>query len=331
MIPGVPDCDFNRGEPPLTRKQVAEFANSYTDYQFIDSEHELERNGRKIGKPSASFLLDEDSTFRVKDGVKSYPKGTWMLTAHLTDQEAIETALNGGYTGASPTVKNRKVADRYKAALKSQTMTYPEMISACKSYSQGELIKDVVDPVVLSVSLTGKPCQEHSKFCKYKIGDKMTNSNEVDVKTKVLAALGMTNEAEVTALKSQVETLDEKIDGLEEEFKSSLKSMQDSFEETLTNALKEVGSGASKSQNPKDDDEDGEGTEPTNEEGNEDAGNPEPTNEDDDDDEPEPPKKKTRGASKSQPIHNNSSDGDRFEKDTYTFMGRRPDGTAKSI
>jgi uncharacterized protein YceH (UPF0502 family) len=70
------------------------------------------------------------------------------------------------------------------------------------------LIKDVPDPVVLSVSLTKQPCLHESKFCEL-------DNMEEDVqsfKSKVLSAIGMSEEAEVLALKAEVNSLEEKID-----------------------------------------------------------------------------------------------------------------------
>lgn len=338
MVPGIPDCDFDRGEPPLTEEQILNFAKSYENYQLVDSEHELEFNGRKIGKPLESFILDDDTSLILLNGSqKSYPRGTWMLSTHITDPEAVQTALDGGYTGASPTVKNREVADRLYAALKSESITYEEFMGACKSHSLDGLIKDVVDPVVLSVSLTKKPCQHHSKFCKHNsLGENMSDDTK-KMKARVLNALGMSEEAEVSALKSQVDELDEKIDGLDEKFESSLKSMEERFTETLKEALKPAS--ASKSKDDDDDDEEGN-------EGEKGETNPQPNpekppeNNDDDDDEegdegeegetkPKPNKKK--GASKSRPLHNNGDPAQKEEISTYKAMGRRPDGTAKTI
>ena len=175
MIPGIPDCDFGRGEPPLTVEQIKYFEKTYHDYHLNDEEHKFEFTGETIGHPVESFILDKDTNFTLLNGSKkSYPQGTWMLSTNITDPEAVQTALNGGYTGYSPTVKNREVADRLISALKSELITYSEFIGACKSRSMDGLIKDVVDPVVLSVSLTKKPCQHHSKFCKHNIlGDNM--------------------------------------------------------------------------------------------------------------------------------------------------------------
>ncbi|MBQ6345003.1 MAG: hypothetical protein IJI96_02710 [Methanobrevibacter sp.] len=334
MIPGVPDCDFDRGEPPLTVEQIKYFEKTYHDYHLNDDEHRFEFTGETIGKPVESWILDTATDFTLLNGAqKSYPTGTWMLSTRITDPNAVQTALTGGYTGYSPTVKNREVADRLISALKSELITYPEFMGACKSHSMDGLIKDVVDPVVLSVSLTRKPCQHHSKFCKHNIsGENMVN-NDSDVKTKVLAALGMTNEAEVSALKSQVDTLDEKIDGMEEKFESSLKSMEENFTNTLKEALSEVGS--SKSKNDDDDDDNGDGDGDPEPNPDTDGNTNPPANKDDDDDDedgdPEPPQNKKKGASKSKPLHNNGDPAPKEEINTYKAMGRNPDGTAKRI
>ena len=328
MIPGVPDCDFDRGEPPLTVEQIEYFEKTYHDYRLNDDTHKFELNHQTIGEPLESFILEEDTDLTLLNGSKkSYPKGTWMLSSRITDPVAVQTALDGGYTGYSPTVKNRNVADRLISALKSEIITYPEFMGACKSHSIDGLIKDVVDPVVLSVSLTKKPCQHHSKFCKHNISGENMKNNDSDVKTKVLAALGMTNEAEVSALKSQVDELDEKIEGMEEKFDSSLKSMEENFTKTLKEALKPVGSSKSKED---EEGEEGEGeTKPPAKEPTE------PPKEDPEGEEGEgetkPPAKKTKGSSKSRPLHNNGDPAPKEETSTYKAMGRNPDGTAKHI
>lgn len=335
MIPGVPDCDFDRGEPPLTTEQIRYFEKTYHDYHLNDDEHRFEFTGQTIGKPLESFILEKDTDLTLLNGSKkSYPRGTWMLSSRITDPVAVQTALDGGYTGYSPTVKNREVADRLISALKSEILTYPEFMSACKSHSIDGLIKDVVDPVVLSVSLTKKPCQHHSKFCKHNISGENMANNEPDVKTKVLAALGMTNEAEVSALKSQVDDLDEKIEGMEEKFESSLKSMEENFTKTLKEALKPVGSSKSKGKNEEEEEEEeGEGENKPNPNKGETKPpeNPEEEEEEEGEGETKPPVKKKKGASKSRPLHNNGDPTPKEEISTYKAMGRNPDGTAKTI
>lgn len=334
MIPGVPDCDFSRGEPPLTVEQIRYFEKTYHDYRLSDDEHQFEFTGQTIGKPIESFITDKPTDFTLLDGsLKSYPAGTWMLSTRITDPGAVQTALNGGYTGYSPTVKNREYADLLISALKSEEITPSEFASACKSHSMDGLIKDVVDPVVLSVTLTKKPCQHHSKFCKHDIlGDKMSDDAK-KMKSRVLNALGMSEEAEVSALKSQVDeledTMDTKFEALESKFESSLKSMKDSFEETLRKSLKEVGS--SKSKTPEEEEEKPE----ENEETKPPAEGEKPEEEEEEEkppaEETKPPKKKQKGASKSRSIHNNEDPQKKEDVNTYKAMGRNPDGTAKRI
>ena len=235
MIPGAKDCDYSNGEPPLTKEQISQFAKSYEKYQFIDHEHGLTRNGQKIGVPVNSFLLTNDTTMNTVDGSKTYPAGTWMMTSQLTDEVAIKNAMDGGYTGYSVSVFNRERADQYLEALKTDS-TLPIPV-ACKTINSGgtALIKDINDPVVLSVSLVKSPCLHDSKFCELD-GDIMTDEVK-SMKSKILDAMGMSEQAEVEALKSEVVSLESKIDEMQKDFTEALKSMQEEFNKTLTDAL----------------------------------------------------------------------------------------------
>ena len=134
MIPGAKDCDWINGEPPLTSEQIREFAKSYEKYGFIDHEHGLTRNGERIGEPVDSFLLTEDTTMHLIDGsLKSYPRGSWFVTSHITDPEAVQLALGGGYTGYSASVFTKSRADEYLTALKSEPDT--PLPCSCKDVS----------------------------------------------------------------------------------------------------------------------------------------------------------------------------------------------------
>ena len=238
MIPGARDCDYKNGEPPLTKEQISEFAKTYENYQFIDHEHGLTRNGVRIGTPTNSFLLSEDTTLTLPDGsLKNYPEGSWFITAHLTNEDAINTALEGGYTGYSASVFSKNRADEYLAALKENKDT--PLPTACKSISSGgtALIKDVPDPVVLSVSLVKSPCLHDSKFCE--IGEIMEDDVK-SMKSKILNAMGMSDEAEVVALKEEVQSLESKIDEMKAEFDKALSTLKGEFEKILSDALTPV-------------------------------------------------------------------------------------------
>ena len=314
LIPNAHDCDYHNGETPLTASQVMAFKESYDKYGFVDHEHGLTRNGRKIGEPSESIILDHDTTFTLYDGTsKTYPSGTWMLTTHITDEEAISEAMKGYYTGYSPSILPRKSADKYLEALKTKGEC------SCKNINSmgNSLIKDVPDPVVLSVSLTRQPCLHESKFCK--LSDNMENE-EVSLKSKILTAMGMTEEAEVIALKSEITDLKGEIEAMKTEFQESLKSMQEEFKQTLTEAMKPVEEVAEKSE---EEDE----TEPTTTEAEE-------VEVEEADEETEEVAEKTEevvehGESKAEPVHDNIQAEKSKPKSVYEVLGRYPSGVRK--
>ena len=327
LIPYAKDCDYKNGETPLNPEQITAFKESYDKYGFVDHEHGLTRDGRKIGEPSESIILDQDTTFTLYDGTtRSYPVGTWMLTTHITDETAIVEAMKGYYTGYSPSILPRASADKYLAALKAGKGND----CACKNQvsSMGNsLIKDVPDPVVLSVSLTRQPCLHESKFCEVK-----NMEEEMSLKSKILTAMGMSEEAEVIALKSQVSTLEAKIDSMQTEFAEALKSMQEEFKQTLTEALKPVEEEvvAEKSEEEPEEDAEPETTEEAEveveEEVEEDATEEEPV-EDEIVEEEEPIAEK--GESKQEPVHDNIEAEKSVKTNIYEIMGRNPNGTAK--
>ena len=312
LIPGAKDCDYENGETPLTESQVQRFKESYDKYGFVDHEHGLTKDGRKIGEPHQSILLDHDTTFTLFDGTdKTYPVGTWLLTTHLTDDEAISEAMKGYYTGYSPSILPRKNADKYLAALKAGKEC------ACKNTinsSGNALIKDVEDGVVLSVSLTRQPCLHESKFCE------MTDmEEELSLKSKILAAMGMSEEAEVIALKSEITDLKGEIEAMKSEFSEALKAMQEEFKQTLTTALTPVDEVAEKAEQEPEEEPVGEV-----EEEEEAAEKAEETAEEEEVVE----EIVEKGESKAEPIHDNIAEKTR-KVSIYEALGRNPDGTRK--
>ena len=313
LIPNAHDCDYHNGETPLTPEQIMAFKESYDKYGFVDHEHGLTRDGRKIGEPSNSIILDQDTTFTLMDGTpKTYPTGTWMLTTHITDETAIVEAMKGYYTGYSPSILPRSSADKYLAALKTNSEC------SCKNISSmgNSLIKDVPDPVVLSVSLTRQPCLHESKFCEVN-----NMEEEVSLKSKILTAMGMTEEAEVIALKGEITDLKSEIESMKTNFSEALKSMQEEFKQTLTEALKPVEEEVVA--------EKGETEEETTEE--EEVEVEEEVEEESTVEEPTAEKAEEvtveHGESKQEPVHDNIEAAKSKPTNIYKLMGRNPDGT----
>ena len=318
MIPGAKDCDYENGEEPLTEQQIREFAKTYQKYRFIDHEHGLTRNGERIGEPVDSFLLTEDTTMTTLDGsLKSYPRGSWFVTSHITNPEAVQTALGGGYTGYSASVFTKSRADEYLAALKSDNST--PLPCSCKdvSSSGNSLIKDVPDPVVLSVSLVKSPCLHDSKFCEVNKGEIMEEDVK-SLKSKVLSAMGMTEEAEVLALKSEVADMQATLEQLKKDFNDALKTLQEEFTKTLTEAL-----------TPVEEDEPVEDEAETEAEASAEKSMEEPVKEEEDEEvETEEPVSE-KGESKAEPVHDNLSAEKSKPVNIYEIMGKNPDGTRK--
>lgn len=318
LIPNARDCDYQNGETPLTSEQVKAFKQSYERYGFVDHEHGLTKDGRKIGEPSNSIILDHDTTFTIFDGTsKTYPMGTWMLTTHITDDSAIDEAKRGYYTGYSPSILPRASADKYLAALKAG------QDCACKNQvsSMGNsLIKDVPDPVVLSVSLTKQPCLHESKFCKIDEDDSM--EEDISLKSKILNAMGMSEEAEVIALKSEVTELKGEIAEMKASFEEALKSMQEEFKQTLTEALtpvEEVVEVAEKAEAEPTEEVEAEPVEVEEEVAEK---SEEETAEEED-------VVAEKGESKAEPVHDNIEAQKAKPVNIYTALGRNPDGTRK--
>ena len=192
------------------------------------------------------------------------------------------------------------------------------------------LIKDVPDPVVLSVSLTRQPCLHESKFCELN-GEIM--EEEMSLKSKILTAMGMSEEAEVIALKSQVSTLEAKIDSMQTEFAEALKSMQEEFKQTLTEALKPVDEVVAEKSEEDEPEEDAEPE--TTEEAEvevEEADEEETTEEPVEEVEEEPIEEEPiaeKGESKQEPVHDNIEAEKSVKTNIYEIMGRNPNGTAK--
>ena len=322
LIPNAKDCDYHNGETPLTAPQIQAFKESYDKYGFVDHEHGLTRDGRKIGEPSNSIILDQDTTFTLYDGTtRSYPVGTWMLTTHITDEEAISEAMKGYYTGYSPSILPKASADKYLEALKANGSC------SCKNISSmgNSLIKDVPDPVVLSVSLTKQPCLHESKFCELN-GEIM--EDEVSLKSKILTAIGMTEEAEVLALKAEIKDLDAKIEAMQNEFNKSLQALQEDFKQILTDALKPVEEEPAEEEAEPEKEEVAEKaeTESTEEAEVEVEEEVEEVEADKAEEIVEEEPVAEKGESKQEPVHDNLEAQKSKPKSVYELMGRYPNG-----
>ena len=169
LVPGEKDCDYHRGETPLSMKQVQDFAHSFSNYGFIEKDHDILVTKQTVGKPVESYITPEPVSLKTVDGtIKKYPTGTWFVKSKITDIETQERVLKGELNGYSITALPKELADKYKASIKS---------------SQGKLIKELDNPVGFAVSLVEVPCVSSAKFCEIsKKGENVSEEKNLDEK-----------------------------------------------------------------------------------------------------------------------------------------------------
>lgn len=205
MIPGEADCDFHRGEKPFTADEIQNIAEAYKNYGIVEKDHDYLFTHQTVGVAEKSWITDTPMTLKYIDGEETViPAGTWMATTRITDPTTIKRALNGEFTGYSPTVLNRELAQKIQEA-------------STKS-SAGKIIHDIDDPVGFAISLVKSPCLRKAKFCK--CNKEKNNEHKDDImddvtfKTQLMDFLGLNkNEAE-----EEVSTKSEKEEVEHEDF-----------------------------------------------------------------------------------------------------------------
>jgi hypothetical protein len=242
LIPNTPDCTYNQGEPVLSEDKVRKLATSFNNYGIIDYEHQFNKKDtegyqKQVGSVIDSWLIPEEETIKGLDGVtRTYPKGTWFLSTRITDPKVIKEFDTGKIKGFSSTTVNKQFADN--VATKSKT-----------------LIKDIKNPVVMTVSVTASPCVGGAKFCKvaYKheqINEKDNMENETVFKKIGNFFLNLTEE-EVAANKSEEPEEKEEVKEQEQKPENTEENKKGVEEETANKA-----DDTTKKDNPQDNSQD---------------------------------------------------------------------------
>ena len=219
LIPYENDCDYCRGEKPLTTEKIKNIAKSFKEYAIIDRNHTYFFNGKSVGTPLQSWITDKPMTLKGVDGeVREYPIGTWMLKTLITDPISKKEATSGLLTGYSASVVPRKEAETFKQAIDG-------------SFKSRVNISDIEDPVCYTVSLVKDPCQYSAKFCNIS-KEEEEMSEEISQEKLEKGIIG--------AFKSlfQSEEEDTSIDTSKFALKSDLEEMKSSIISEITTALK---------------------------------------------------------------------------------------------
>ena len=177
LIPDVHDCEYDRGEKPLSAEQIRKFAEEYLDWKIVDLEHEFLYDGRVIGTLLESHITTSPQIVKFIDGTpREYPAGTWFVTLKITDQDVIQGIKNGYYTGGSVTTIERRDAIKLKKLLNTH------IPASTKSRIKRILISEIQDPVVVTISIVHSPCVPLAKFCSFKNKDKVQSMENIDEK-----------------------------------------------------------------------------------------------------------------------------------------------------
>lgn len=151
-IPECPDCDFYRGEKIFTADEIENMVHEYnTKYRHADEMHVLGKTGETIGHAVENWTTKEPTTVKNIDGkTVKLPVGTWMSTVKITDNETWSKIEDGTYRGFSAMYVPKDDAERFKAEKRT-------------------LVKDLKNPVPVSIAVVDNPCVFDAIFTSVKV------------------------------------------------------------------------------------------------------------------------------------------------------------------
>ena len=206
LIPGVPDCDYQKGEQPLTPEEIKHLMTSFKKYQIIDYDHKYMFDGpwhlQRLGEPIDMWQTTQETTYIDRfDNERTTPPGTWYLKTKVTNPTAIKEIDEEKLNSYSLTTASRTLADKFqqiakeKISAKNVTYTDKEVKELLNKHGlisskHRTLLHEVPDPVGFTVSLTKFPCVGGSVFAKncltasQNIEEEISNKNGSDKMTE---------------------------------------------------------------------------------------------------------------------------------------------------
>lgn len=167
MLPGCADCDFKRGEKIFSEDEVAKFCEEYDKYRIADEMHLFGETGNQIGTSIKNWTLKSEETYtNVKGESVTLPKGTWMSTVKITDDDVWQKIEDGTYKGFSGTYLPREHATQLMEKITASKSMNP-LLDYLESVKR-TLIKDIDDPVPPIVAIVDNPCVPNAIFTSVK-------------------------------------------------------------------------------------------------------------------------------------------------------------------
>lgn len=163
-LPGCPDCDYAAGEKIRSAEEVEGFCHSFNDFRISDEMHLFGATGNKIGYAVENWTLKEEITTKnIKGEDVTLPAGTWMATVKVEDDDTWNKIQNGTYQGFSATYLSATDAQKLKDTLSANKSADcgTAILASAKSRT---LIKDLVDPTPVTISIVTTPCVPNAIF-----------------------------------------------------------------------------------------------------------------------------------------------------------------------
>lgn len=158
-IPECPDCDFERGEKLFSADEIMGMVHEYnTKYQYADQMHIFTNKGDAVGTSVENWTLKEPMTVKNIDGkTVNLPIGTWMTTIKVTDDVTWDKIESGELRGFSAMYVPKDSAEQLLAEKRT-------------------LVKDLKDPVPVSIAIVDRPCVFDAIFTSVKAGRSISNA-----------------------------------------------------------------------------------------------------------------------------------------------------------
>ena len=187
FLPYTPDCDYKNGEELLTPEKIKYLASSFKNYGIIDYEHQFTLKNKPyylktVGEPVKLWISNKKHTYTDVTGtVQKIPRGSLWLTCKITEPSAMKAIQEKKLTAYSATTANKEYANKLINILKSSNSFKFDINSDIHKYAEQisikrTLIKDIIGPVLFTVTLTSFPCVAGAKFCESCLSNNNTNS-----------------------------------------------------------------------------------------------------------------------------------------------------------
>ena len=192
-----------------------------------------------IGEPVKTWITEKETTFTdVQGKTITTPPGTLWGAVETTDQEIIQKVDKGLLSAFSVSVAEKKDADfvmqEYsKKGISTKSINYEALQEITEKLSvKRTLIKDIADPVLFTITLTGLPCVNKAMFCENSLPESARKSKGEIIMTNEENI--QSNQQEETIEKPQeVEETVEEIVVDEDTFINNVKKSTEAFKKYL--------------------------------------------------------------------------------------------------